>query len=126
MSDEAHIESAFRHGDPAAILPWHGMTPDEEMIWKEQGEPEGEENRAWLMELCLVYLFADGRPEAYELVARRVYAVAKCFFPHLLLTRLPDGGTVAVSLEKMGIIFDDPNTESSRAKWSARVKRNRL
>lgn len=138
MSDhDDRLDAASRHADPTVswdALQEQGMPMDQLMGYLEDEkdpceccglDAKHEENAVRLetMDRLMVYLFADGRPEAWELVARRAYAVAKCFFPHLLLTRTPDGGTVSVSLERMGIIFDDPNTEASRAKWSARVKR---
>jgi hypothetical protein len=131
------LDAASRHADPT--LSWdamreQGMPMDQLMGYLEDDkdpceccglDAKHEEHAVRLetMDRLMVYLFSDGRPEAWEMVARRAYAVAKSFFPHLLMTKTPDGGTVAVSLERMGIIFDDPNTQAARAKWSARVQR---
>lgn len=131
------IEAAARHADP--VLSWdalrdQGMPMDQLMVpVTDEKDPceccgldaEHEEQAVRLetMDRLMVYLFSDRRPEAYELVTRRVYALAKCYFPHLLTTRGPDGEILSVTLEKMGVIFDEPNTAAARATWSARLKR---
>ena len=131
------IDAANRHADP--VVSWDalrdsGMSMDELMLPSEDGgeccdhcgldaKKEEAAVRLETMDRLMVYLFADGRPEAWELVARRVYALAKCFFPHLLQMKGRDGELISMSLEKLSMVFDEPNTAAARATWSARISR---
>lgn len=135
QGDNERMEAAARHAE--ATVSWdalrgEGMSMDELM----QPEPEemdpcetcgidheAEEGavRRETMDRLMVYLFSDGRPEAWELVARRAYALAKFFFPHLLMMRGPEGEPKAMTLERLGHVFDEPNTEAARARWQVRI-----
>jgi hypothetical protein len=75
MSDEIHLQSAMRHHEEAAFLPWEATAPDEELMRKEDGEDAGGRRRAWLAEELMVYLFGDGDPLRWENVAMRALAV---------------------------------------------------
>lgn len=85
MSDEIHMESAFRHRDVTLRAQWHGVAPDEAMIAAEEwsGEELGTD-RQKIMEALRVYLFADGTPEVWQNAAARGYAVMEHCTPWLL------------------------------------------
>lgn len=87
MSDEAHMESAlFRYADHTALQPWQAPAPDEVLMAKE--EPcEEPLRRAWLQELILSFLFADGAPERWENVAMRALAIFRHCLIHQVIGR---------------------------------------
>jgi hypothetical protein len=82
MSDEIHIQAAFRHVDQAAIHQWHSARADEAMMEREEcglEETNWATNSAWLLEALMVYLFADWTPERWQSVALRAYyLMRKC------------------------------------------------
>lgn len=137
MSDPNKLESAANYMDPT--VGWDSMQPKgmplDELMGHEDSaacacewcgfNPGQEEDavRRETFDRLMVYLFADRRPEAWELVARRAYAIAKSYFPHLLVITGPEGQQIPMSLEKLSIVFDEPNTKAARATWSARIQR---
>jgi hypothetical protein len=86
MSDELHVQLAYRHAEESALLPWASPSPDEELMAKEEAGDEVP-RRAWLQEVLLAFLFADGKPEVWENVALRAFAVFRYCFPGLLAKR---------------------------------------
>jgi hypothetical protein len=60
------------------------------------------------------FLFSDAKPSRPELPMRRVYALAKGYFPELL------GG---MSLHELGDVFGEGNSGGHRARWSWRIKK---
>lgn len=80
MSDEIHIQAAFRHVDQAAMHQWHSSRADEEMMEREERGQEAvrwANSSAWLLEALMVYLFADWTPERWQSVALRAYYVMR-------------------------------------------------
>lgn len=117
MSDETRLQAAHGGGrmDPThGFQSLHVRTPLEELMASEDGDgPEVDAIRKETMERLMLFFFADGKPERLELPMRRVYAVAKAFFPELI-----DG----MSLDALGEVFDEDKPERARARWSARLK----
>lgn len=88
MSDEAHIQAAFRHADSSVILPWCGQSPDEEVMEREDLESAGEPvRRAWMLEVLMAFLFADKHPEVWENVGLRALAIYRHCLPAELARR---------------------------------------
>ena len=85
MSDEAHMESAYRHRDLTRREPWHGMAPDEELMAREEGPCEMD-RRADVQEALFCYLFAGGA-ERWEAVALRALSVLRRMVPALMSGR---------------------------------------
>lgn len=88
MSDEIHMESAWRHRDMTAVEQWHGPQPDEALMAAEDltgglGLPA----RVAMMDRLMVYLFADEDPSRWEYVALRAHALMVHCAPHLLVCR---------------------------------------
>jgi len=78
LSDEIHMEAAFRHIDKAALHQWHAQAADEALMEEEEREEPGwATSSAWLLEALMVYLFADWTPERWESVALRAAAVMR-------------------------------------------------
>ena len=138
MSDEHHIEAAARHAE--ASFSWGLMEqlrhmPLEQLMEEEECKSgtcefcevnlgrELKGVKAETFERLFLYLFADCEPCAWELVAKRVYAIAKSYFPHLLVVKDHDGRDRRMSLEDLGHVFDEPNVKAARARWSARRDR---
>lgn len=95
MSDEAHIESAHRHRDQVRWAPWHGKSPDEEAMEREEAlendaREEAEEDcwrrRSDVQEALFCYLFGGGA-ERWRAVALRALAVMRRMCPGLLVGR---------------------------------------
>lgn len=82
MSDEIHMESAWRHRDMTATEQWHGPQPDEELMAAEEGESESVRRAGeyyWLLEALLVYLFANSNARQWQGVAVRAsYIIRRC------------------------------------------------
>jgi len=88
MSDEMHMESAWRHRDMTAIEQWHGPQPDEALMEAEDlSGGVGFPARVEMMDRLNVYLFADGRLGEWEFVAARGYDLMVNFAPSLLVGR---------------------------------------
>jgi hypothetical protein len=138
MSDEHHLEAAARHME--ATVPWTAMQqmrsmPLEQLLEDEEARDctcqycevnlakELKGLKAETFERVFLYLFADGEAAAWEMVARRVYAVAKAYFPHLLAVKDKEGKERRFSLEDLGHVFEEENVPASRARWQARVAR---
>jgi hypothetical protein len=82
MSDEAHMESAWRHRDRTALEQWHGAQPDEALMAAEDGDLEADFADAdyyWLLEALCVYLFANNNARAWQGVAvRALFVIRRC------------------------------------------------
>ena len=89
MSDEIHMESAWRHRDQTAREVWHGKSPDEAMMEAEEWEGDDAEpvDEARLMERLMVYLFSGEELARWENVALRAWAVLVSFAPHVVARR---------------------------------------
>ena len=88
MSDEIHIEAAFRHVDKAALTQWHSAAPDQECMEAEEWDPSEEPpDRVKLWEAMMVYLFADAVLSTWENVAWRAFSVMRHCTPGLLFGR---------------------------------------
>lgn len=79
MSDEVHLESAFRRVDPTRRVQWHALAPDEAAVLAEEG-PGELSRRAELLEALMAFLFADGA-EDWRAVAGRAARALKEFAP---------------------------------------------
>lgn len=82
MSDEVHMESAWRHRDMTAGAQWHGPQPDEAMMAAEEGEAVVYRTPGewyWLLEALLVYLFANNNARQWQGVAvRAAFVIRRC------------------------------------------------
>ena len=88
MSDEIHMESAWRHRDMTLREQWHGPQPDEALMAAEDLTGYLDlPARVALMDRLMVYLFASGALECWESVALRAHAVMVHCAPHLLVGR---------------------------------------
>ena len=137
MSDEHHLEAAARHME--ATVPWTAMQqmrsmPLEQLLEDEEARDctcqycevnlakELRGVKAETFERLFLYLFADCEPVAWEMVAKRTYAIAKAFFPHLLVVKDGQGREHRLSLEDLAHVFEEANLPAARARWSARLK----
>jgi hypothetical protein len=106
MSDEVRIGAAHRGGHEDGthgIQALHGMTPlDEVIAMEEAGRSEREEVRVEAMRRFMLYLFADERPGKVWFATRRLFAVARGFYPQLLL---------GMSAEELQPVFAGENGE---------------
>lgn len=84
MSDEAHIETAFRHRDRSRVEQWHGMAPDEEAMAHEEGDGNDADEFAFQFNAFLSYCFADARPAEWEAVAARALAIIRQECPEMV------------------------------------------
>jgi len=69
--------------------------------------------RAATLRAVMRYFFSNDKPEDWKLVTKKVYGLAKSFYPHLI-----DG----ISLEELGEVFGEDKPKAHRARWSARIK----
>lgn len=73
------------------------------------------EVRDELLGKLLWFFFYKGKPERAELVMRRVYALAKSFYPKAIH---------GMSLEELGtVVFREGKPSAARARWSWRIKK---
>lgn len=86
MSDEAHIETAFRHRDRSRVEQWHGMAPDEEAMEHEEGVVDDADEFAFQFNAFLSYCFADAKPHEWEAVAARALAIIRQECPEMVAT----------------------------------------
>lgn len=114
--EEAELDAAARHCDEGVLglQALAGKSPLEELMAAEEGGGEAEAVRVETMRRLMGFLFVDDCPENPIHVTRRVYALAKAFYPHLIQ---------GMSLHQLGVIFEEQNEKSGRARWSAIVKR---
>jgi hypothetical protein len=117
MNDETRVGAAHRGG---SMDPTHGFqalqptpTPLDSLIEKEEGRPETDAVRSATMRKLMAFIFDDGKPENPEFAMRRLYAIAKAFYPDLI---------EGISLEALGKVFEEDNTEKGRQRWSARIR----
>lgn len=95
MSDEQHLESAWRHRDITRVGPWHGLSPDEEAMAREEAEETApvEDEIAMLSTFqsrAICYLLAGGA-EDWRAVAFRLRALCVELDPaEYLLRPLPE------------------------------------
>ncbi len=88
MSDEIHMEAAWRHRDRAAVEQWHGLAPDEALMAAEDFSAGGGlPARAALLDGVLVYLFAGREIGCWQNVALRAHALMVHLTPWLLTGR---------------------------------------
>lgn len=95
MSKENQVEwAAAHHVDLSADLQWHGLSPDEEAMLREDGDDEVDSRTEWqdhhraaMQRLLLVYLFADKDAGCWENVGVRALAVMRYYLPATLNRR---------------------------------------
>jgi hypothetical protein len=88
MSDEVRVMAAHLggHEDPShGIQALHGRSPLEELMDLEEGGPvDVDQLRVEAMRRFLLYLFSDGKPRELRYATRRLYAVARGYYPQTL------------------------------------------
>lgn len=88
MSDEVRLEAAHRGGHEDGthgIQALHGRSPLEELMEMEEGDSRDRDQvRVEAMRRFLLFLFADGRPRELGYATRRLYAVARGYYPQVL------------------------------------------
>lgn len=112
MTDEIRMGAAHRGGHQDES---HGIqalnsarSPLEELMAAEEGgRPERDEVRVEGMRSFLSYLFSDGQPRVLKYATRRLYAVARGYYPELL---------TGVTMEVMEGIFA-PDEAAGAVRW---------
>jgi hypothetical protein len=108
MSDEIRLGAAHLggHQDPShGIQALHGTSPLEQLIAMEEGgRLDRDQVRVEAMRRFLLYLFADKKPKDLRFATRRLYAVARGYYPQLL-----NGQTTA----ELAKIFKGPQSSGS-------------
>lgn len=88
MSDEIRLMAAHRggHEDPSnGFQALHGMSPLEHlMMAEEEGDRDRDHVRFESMRCFLMYLFCDEGPDNLRYATRRLYAVARGYYPQVL------------------------------------------
>jgi len=116
MSDEERVGAAQTGGkaDPTtAFQSLHTKSPLEQLMEGEEGETmTKDQRRVQTMSKLMHYFFEDGQPQNPMMAMRRVYSLAKSFFPEVIQ---------GMSLHQLAVIFEEDNLKSARARWHARI-----